>query len=73
VRRCKRLQAAAFNGGGGAPVTDGDGGVVLQHWGGREGVRHTAIWGHDARRGGSPRRQKSTPAAAQSPGGEVVR
>jgi hypothetical protein len=29
VSRRKRLWAAAFNGGGGAPVTGGDGGVVL--------------------------------------------
>jgi hypothetical protein len=37
VRWCKRLRAAAFNGGGGGPVAGGDEGVALQLRGGREG------------------------------------
>jgi hypothetical protein len=72
VRQRKQLRAVAFNGSGGAPVTGGGNGVVLQHWGGREEARRIAIWSHDARRGGSPRRQKPTSAAAQNPDGEVT-
>jgi hypothetical protein len=37
VRRHKWLRVVAFNGGRGPPVAGGDGGVVLQLRGGREG------------------------------------
>jgi hypothetical protein len=57
VRRLDGGRVVAFDSGEGAPVTGGDDGVVLQHQGGREEVRRTTIWSHDARRGGSPRRE----------------
>jgi hypothetical protein len=54
--------------GKGAPVMGGVGGVVLQCQRRRESVRRTPIESHDARRTGSPRRQK-----IDAGGGEVVR
>jgi hypothetical protein len=67
------LQAVAFNGGETALATGGDGGVALQYRGGRGKVRCTAIGSHDARRSGSPRRQKPTSVVAWTPSDEAVR
>jgi hypothetical protein len=49
---------AMSNGGGGAPVMGGVGGVVLQCQMRRERVRHTPIGSHDAWRTDSPRMLK---------------
>jgi hypothetical protein len=46
------------NGGGGAPMTGGIGGGVLQCRRRRERVRRTPITSHDAQWTGSPRRRK---------------
>jgi hypothetical protein len=57
VRRLDGGRVVVFDSGEGALMTGGDDGVVLQHQGGRQEVRRTPIWSHDARRGGSPRRE----------------
>jgi hypothetical protein len=44
------------HGDGGAPVTGGAGGGVMQHQRGKERVRHTPLTSHDAQRIGLPRR-----------------
>jgi hypothetical protein len=60
--------AVMSNIGGGALVTGGIGGVVLQCRRRRERVRHMPIESHDAQRTGSPRRRK-----IDAGGGEAVR
>jgi hypothetical protein len=46
------------HGGGGAPVTGGTGGGILQHRKGKERVRRTPLASHDARRTGLSRRRR---------------